>query len=668
MGSQICWMKNGGTSGVSKSVLIHIQINLRCIALLPNTAKKGDDHQRDYGRNSKKTVMSSLPNLNTASLNSTSNGFWEIGSYKANVQRIHRGSDQLDELSRFIKERMTIENNYAKHLERWNDDWCHYSEKHLTDGSMKHSFALILDESRELAKVHSSVKERFNDEVLKTIELFKRDNYHRSTFRGFREAKEVEDEFEKAQKQWKKLFERVEMAKRTYHSAARTEKSTYIQYMNSKTDSAQSDGSEDKARERFDKCHQEVTKARTAYGQLLKELTSYNGVYMENMAFVFEKCQQMEMKRLRFALEMLSGMQKILVDLVNPPKLVQLHAKLRQHFLSTTDASIGEDLKRWSLHHGVDCSTKWPQFEEYSADFRHFSGSKTRREQQKHQQQSETTVVLTKKVMKDEDESPQSGSRFRSYVSEMGEDGGADGSIGVRTGDNGGGRRNPTTKQYSIDSQRSVSTSKSSRSQSEKPSRNVGGVSSGHQPSTDINTSRILVNNTNTAQQQKPAVVVDSLTVDLFPMVTPQNKGRQSAGKGNEQNCAANGNGHGILRQEIGEHSIANGKHKDSEPTARQEEAEFISDHNAAEEMDRPNSTDDNIPIPPPLPVGPAKALYDYEPIEGDEIKLVKGEFVDIISGPDHLGWCLGAKKDGSTGLFPAGYVIPMGTNEGRRC
>uniref|UniRef100_A0A183BM75 SH3 domain-containing protein n=1 Tax=Globodera pallida TaxID=36090 RepID=A0A183BM75_GLOPA len=576
--------------------------------------------------------MSSLPNLNTASLNSTLNGFWEIGSYKANVQRIHRGSDQLDELSRFIKERMSIENNYAKHLERWNDDWCHYSEKHLTDGSMKHSFALILDESRELAKVHSSVKERFNDEVLKTIELFKRDNYHRSTFRGFREAKEVEDEFEKAQKQWKKLFERVEMTKRTYHSAARTEKSTYIQYMNSKTDSAQSDGSEDKARERFDKCHQEVTKARTAYEQLLKELTSYNGVYMENMAFVFEKCQQMEMKRLRFALEMLSGMQKILVDLVNPPKLVQLHAKLRQHFLSTTDASIGEDLKRWSLHHGVDCSTKWPQFEEYSAEFRHFSGSKTRREQQKQQQQSETTVVLTKKVMKDEDESPQSGSRFRSYVSEMGEDGEVDGSIGIRTGDNDGGRRNPTTKVN------------------------------------DVNTSRILVNNTNTVQQQKPAVVVDSLNADLFPMVTPQNKGRQSAGKGNEQNCAANGNGHGILRQEIGEHSIANGKRKDSEPTARQEEAEFISDHNAAEEMDRPNSTDDNIPIPPPLPVGPAKALYDYEPIEGDEIKLVKGEFVDIISGPDHLGWCLGAKKDGSTGLFPAGYVLPMGTSECRRC
>jgi len=66
--------------------------------------------------------------------------------------------------------------------------------------------------------------------VLKTIELFKRDNYHKSTFRGFKEAKEIEDEFEKAQKQWKKLFEKVEATKRNYHALARAEKSAYIQF------------------------------------------------------------------------------------------------------------------------------------------------------------------------------------------------------------------------------------------------------------------------------------------------------------------------------------------------------------------------------------------------------------------------------------------------------
>uniref|UniRef100_A0AC35FQ33 SH3 domain-containing protein n=1 Tax=Panagrolaimus sp. PS1159 TaxID=55785 RepID=A0AC35FQ33_9BILA len=56
---------------------------------------------------------------------------------------------------------------------------------------------------------------------------------------------------------------------------------------------------------------------------------------------------------------------------------------------------------------------------------------------------------------------------------------------------------------------------------------------------------------------------------------------------------------------------------------------------------------------------GPAKALYDYIPIEGDEIELKKGELLEVISGPDHLGWCMG-RKNNETGLFPASYVAPV--------
>lgn len=150
----------------------------------------------------------------------------------------------------------------------------------------------------------------------------------------------------------------------------------------------------------------------------MQEITTYNNVYIENMAFVFEKCQQMEMKRLRFALEMLSGMQKILVDLVNPPKwvgwnskckcvghfvlrLAQIHSNLHRHFQQTTDATIGEDLKKWSRLHGVDCATKWPEFEEYTPEFRHISSSSAKTKLKKQQ---EIGVVLTKKVAKGEDD------------------------------------------------------------------------------------------------------------------------------------------------------------------------------------------------------------------------------------------------------------------------
>lgn len=63
-----------------------------------------------------------------------------------------------------------------------------------------------------------------------------------------------------------------------------------------------------------------MEKAKCYYEQQLREISHFNNVYIENMAFVFEKCQQMEMKRMKFIVEMLGGMQKILVDLVTAPK------------------------------------------------------------------------------------------------------------------------------------------------------------------------------------------------------------------------------------------------------------------------------------------------------------------------------------------------------------
>ena len=56
---------------------------------------------------------------------------------------------------------------------------------------------------------------------------------------------------------------------------------------------------------------------------------------------------------------------------------------------------------------------------------------------------------------------------------------------------------------------------------------------------------------------------------------------------------------------------------------------------------------------------GPAKALYDYIPIEGDEMALTKGEILEVLAGPDSLGWCTG-RKGNESGLFPASYVMPV--------
>lgn len=150
-----------------------------------------------------------------------------------------------------------------------------------------------------MSRLHLHLKDRFTDEIVKTIELFKRENYHRSAIRGFREVKETEDDFEKAQRHWKKLFERLEANKKTYHHCCRTERSAHIQWMNSHSDSSLSRDGADKTRDRYEKAAADTQKAKVAYEQQLREIRHYNNVYVENMAFVFEKCQQMELKRMK---------------------------------------------------------------------------------------------------------------------------------------------------------------------------------------------------------------------------------------------------------------------------------------------------------------------------------------------------------------------------------
>jgi hypothetical protein len=70
----------------------------------------------------------------------------------------------------------------------------------------------------------------------------------------------MDDEFEKAQRQWKKLVEKADSAKKAYHLACRNEKSAYIQLMNLRGDASTANENADKTRERHEKCRETVIK------------------------------------------------------------------------------------------------------------------------------------------------------------------------------------------------------------------------------------------------------------------------------------------------------------------------------------------------------------------------------------------------------------------------
>ena len=53
-----------------------------------------------------------------------------------------------------------------------------------------------------------------------------------------------------------------------------------------------------------------------------------------------------------------------------------------------------------------------------------------------------------------------------------------------------------------------------------------------------------------------------------------------------------------------------------------------------------------------------AIVLFDYEPSEHDELRLVKGEEIKVIQvDTENEGWSLGKNKDGVKGIYPSNYV-----------
>ncbi|GMR60663.1 hypothetical protein PMAYCL1PPCAC_30858 [Pristionchus mayeri] len=466
-------------------------------------------------------------------------GFWEIGAYRTNVKRIRDGMDQIEELSRMAKERADIEKHYVKSLQAFSEKWRGQVDRTVPEGAIKRGWMTLVEESEALSVQHSRARDRLLDEIVKTLALFRKENHHPSAFRPPKEIREIEEAFEKAQKHWKKLFERVESAKKAYHGACRAEKSAGVLVQNAQADTAVTPDAVNKMKERLQKTKDDVVKTRKNYETQLQEIAQYRGPYIENMSFVFEKCQLGEMKRAKFLIEMMAGHESVMADLVRNSKFNNLHNEMEEKFKATNEGVLQTDLNQFSSQFGVDAPTLWPTYEEYSPEMRQISNSKTA-------SKDSGGVVLTRQIIKN-DEVP----------------------IAV------------STRSSTIDSSKRNSV-----------------IPDPPKPSNYSDSDTSTYDSRKSAE--KPPKIED--------VKRNQEKWEQS----------------------------------DSQPATTPDSAKFA-------------DFDDESPAAP-VRGRDARVLYDYTPMEDDEIALKKGEIIELLSEPDSLGWCQG-RTGKACGLFPASYV-----------
>jgi len=149
--------------------------------------------------------------------------FWEVAQFKRTVFRIENGEKQFAEMTKFLQERALIEEMYCNKLKEWSMKWGRQLERSTEYNTALNGWKATLKEADQVGNYHLSIKDQLHVEM-ENIKNWKKQNYHKQMLGGLKEAKELDKDFEKAQKPWAKLLKKVNEAKKNYYSACRDER------------------------------------------------------------------------------------------------------------------------------------------------------------------------------------------------------------------------------------------------------------------------------------------------------------------------------------------------------------------------------------------------------------------------------------------------------------
>eukprot|EP00075_Anas_platyrhynchos_P011430 XP_027300683.1 protein kinase C and casein kinase substrate in neurons protein 1 isoform X1 [Anas platyrhynchos] len=302
-----------------------------------------------------------------AAAEETTDSFWEVGNYKRTVKRIDDGHRLCNDLMNCVHERAKIEKSYAQQLTDWSKRWRQLIEKGPQYGSLERAWGAIMTEADKVSELHQEVKNSLLNDDFEKVKNWQKDAYHKQIMGGFKEAKEAEDGFRKAQKPWAKKLKELETAKKAYHLACKEEKLAMTREANSKADQSNTPEQQKKLQDKVEKCKQDVQKTQEKYEKVLDELNKCTPQYMESMEQVFEQCQQFEEKRLNFLKEVLLDIKRHL-NLAESSSYANVYRELEQT-IRLSDAQ--EDLRWFRSTSGPGMAMNWPQFEEWNPDLTH---------------------------------------------------------------------------------------------------------------------------------------------------------------------------------------------------------------------------------------------------------------------------------------------------------
>ncbi|KAL7977373.1 hypothetical protein Chor_009322 [Crotalus horridus] len=304
----------------------------------------------------------------------TTNSFWMPSHYQSTVKRLDDGYRVCDQIVACFQERAKIERSYALMMDEWTRKWRPLVDASPAYGSLLRAWQAFLGASERLSRLHMEMQRALVSEDAGTIRSWQHNSYHRKLFGGFKEACELENGFQRAQKPWTKKLKKAEKAKTLYHKACRKEHIATLRESGIQAASG-AEVSPDRQRtlrEEHQRCSQETNKIRERYEKALKELDRCSPRYMEEMESVFEQGQALEQRRIVF-LKIYLSMSSCKCPLPFLPECCIPQKNFVQAVYSDLHQAIEEindqeDLKWWRNRHGPGMPMNWPKFEDWSPD------------------------------------------------------------------------------------------------------------------------------------------------------------------------------------------------------------------------------------------------------------------------------------------------------------
>lgn len=76
-------------------------------------------------------------------------------------------------------------------------------------GSVERAWLAVMTEAEKVSELHQDVKNNLMNDDVEKVKNWQKEAYHKQMIGGFKEAKEAEEGFKKAQKPWAKKLKEV---------------------------------------------------------------------------------------------------------------------------------------------------------------------------------------------------------------------------------------------------------------------------------------------------------------------------------------------------------------------------------------------------------------------------------------------------------------------------